>query len=268
MGRKEITASALIALGIFTGCAIGTTILKSDIIAPASVAPSYQSIGRGVANFTPSGGETEVLSFTSNIRLGGWGLDRSWGETPSFAINWNDNTSTGYRFFGANRVEVVQLVSTGRGPSHIATWTTKGNDVIITSPSGAVTVLGQFNNVIIEREDTIARLVAEEKARVARLNNETFDDMVERLTDKVCVRAEGLQYINTRNVTEVANSVIQSFEFSTSNLSRWNAMSPQLRFQRVSSRMNWQCNNVAQLMHQNSLNDSITGLIILDTIFN
>lgn len=279
MNRKEtvelaISGAALILGGTILGGVILPRLNVSDTSSPAIVAPVYVALASGNATFTPNEGETQNLTYTPSTRLGGWGLDRSWGETPSFAINWGDGATTGYRFFG-DSVQVQELTSEGRGATYNGTWSAQSGDIIIKSPSGAVTVLGQFEDVLdterVRLFDIKVRLEAEEAAarqQQARLDNETFDEMVERLTDKVCVRAEGLQYINTRNVAAAGDQILSTFQASSSNFARWNAMSPQLRLQRITSRMNWQCNNVAQLMHQNSLTDSINGLIILDSIFN
>lgn len=279
MGNKEtlklaICGAALLLGGTIVGGSIIPRLNVDTTPTPVVTAPVYIALASGNATFTPKDGEVSNLTYTSTTRLGGWGLDRSWGETPSFAITWGDGATTGYRFFGDN-VQVQELTSTGRGATYNGTWSAQSGDIIITSPTGAVTVLGQFEDVIdterVRIFDIKVRLEAEEAAArqlQSRLDSESFDDMVKRLTDKVCVRAEGLQYINTRNVVAAANDVMTTFQIGSANLSRWNAMSGQLRFQRISSRMNWQCNNVAQLMHRNSLTDNINGLIILDSIFN
>ncbi len=276
MTNKRNIIVAAVAGGLLFSANLYVVAQRASVTpaAPVVVAPTYAPLAAGTATFTPADGETTNLTYTASTRLGGYGLDRSWGSTPSFIINWGDGMTTGYRFYGDN-VQVQELTSEGRGASYTGTWESQGGDILVTSESGAVTVLGQLDRKLgaerVRIFDLGVRLEAEraaERQLARRLNNETFDEMITRLTKQVCVRAEGLDYISTRNVMNAASTILPTFPIGDANQIRWNNMSPQLRQKRVTSKMNWECNDVAQVMHQNTLTDTINGAIILNSIFN
>jgi len=105
----------------------------------------------------------------------------------------------------------------------------------------------------------------ERREEQQRLNDETFDQMVSRISKQACVKAEGLSYISTNTVVQNAiNPVIRSIKMSEANQRRWNNMNPRLRTQHVTGAMMFDCNNVMQVVVESDINSALLGLSMMN----
>ena len=274
--RTQVAIAAAAALGIFSAGAVVPTMINGTIAtnyggsytAEEVVVPTLPA---GQATVTNSEGVTTEYGITIDLMTGGYVSD----EAVAIRVEFSDGVIAIYTFHGTDQVEIgivtpQYLMGDGGG-----SWTANGDELTITSDKGSVVVLGGANQIraaAIQRAHraTVIREQAEREARELQqsLDNETFSDAVNRLGRDVCAAAEGLDYISTRTVSAAAGEVLQSFQWGADNLSRWNNMNNNVRWQRLRGAMTWQCNDVTMVMAEQDLNNSINGLFWYDTLFN
>ncbi len=269
---QGIVAGVLLGAVTVGGIAINNNDTATDynqVDRTEQVTTKTKALNPGEGTFTYRGKETQHIGFTATSRMGGHGLP-TWLTTDhkvAFMVFWEDDMKTVYNFRdrgfldGTDSKGMVDIGDVGDDASAItfepATFEFDGDTIRITSKNGSITELGGTKDLYEMQSAQAKELFDAYRAKQALLNDETFDQMISRLSKRICVEAEGLNYINSNGIGRAAQTVLSDFSMGPQVKARWNRMNSDLRFEHVTGAMDYDCGNLMSVVYDNDLNDSV-----------
>lgn len=256
MKFRSIASASLIGFAalVVTSCdttATGSSTPKA-ISAPPPVEKAKPSLKAGQATFQHiTAKEPDKFTYTSTNTAG------------FISVTYSDGVVVRYSPDARNNGKIWITVKDDTTPGDF-TW---DGDTLVIKTERNTTKLGDFKQAFFKAKTFQAKVAREDKARIeaheskmAEINNESFDEMVSRLSKKACVVLESQSSINKYTVNKSIEQALQNFRMGEAAKNRWNNMNPQLRGENVRNAMIWDCNNAMGLAGQNDINNSLNQL--------
>ncbi len=253
---KLLPTALLLTFG-FIGVVVATAPkdVTTTVATTTTTVQTSSQLAAGTATFQHTTDET-AKKFTYTTQVNG---------IENITVTYSDGVMVNYSIDGRDSTNTrVWITTAGDTTESTVSW--DGQTAILKTENNTTKLGGfrtAFNQLLSNRQgerraEEAAQAAREE--RMAAFNNESFDEMVSRLSKQTCIAAEGLGYITQNTIINKAmNPIIRGgFEMGSSNQARWNNMNPRLRSKNVLNAMNWDCNNVMMVAAENQINSAFS----------